>query len=194
MEVNRTRNHLVTNILQNEFFCVPQKKVVQVCNDLRDSKWGQSFHFWWTMPCTYVLIFWLLSERFLKVHSVNFHMLCWLKQQSSWNLVFLAVWIQHQANSVVSHYQYQCRIVLFIVRHNYFIQWVKESNKRGYWDKISFFVCLLILSHSSGSHHVIHSMAFHLCVCIRRKTLLRLQQSTSMCSLDQTWIWRILGL
>ncbi len=159
MEVNRTRNHLVTNILQNAFFCVPQKKVVQVCNDLRDSKWGQSFHFWWTMPCTYVLIFWQLSKRFLKVHSVNFHMLCWLKQQSSWNLVFLAVWIQHQANSVVSHYQYQCRIVLFIVRHNYFIQWVKESNKRGYWDKLVFlFVCW---SYPTVVDHIMSFILWH---------------------------------
>jgi len=34
-----TVNCFVTNILQNIFFCVQEKKVIQVCNNIRVSKW-----------------------------------------------------------------------------------------------------------------------------------------------------------
>ncbi len=35
MQVNGNQNYLVTNILQNIFFCVPQKKESEVWNDMR---------------------------------------------------------------------------------------------------------------------------------------------------------------
>ncbi len=44
----------IWNILQNIFFCVPQKKKVkQVLNDMWVSKWRQNFHFWWALHLKY---------------------------------------------------------------------------------------------------------------------------------------------
>ncbi len=39
----------VNNILQN-IFCVQQKKLIQVWNNLKVSKWWQNFHFWMNFP------------------------------------------------------------------------------------------------------------------------------------------------
>ncbi len=41
-----TINCLVTNLLQNIFFCAQQKKETQVWNTLRVSKWWQNCNFW----------------------------------------------------------------------------------------------------------------------------------------------------
>ncbi len=46
MEVIENQNSLLTNIIQNIFFCVPQKKLLQIWTDMRVSKWWQNFHFW----------------------------------------------------------------------------------------------------------------------------------------------------
>ncbi len=54
MEVNGNRKCLVTNILQNIFYYVLQKKKKTVIQgwgwDLRVSKWWQNWHFWVDYP------------------------------------------------------------------------------------------------------------------------------------------------
>ncbi len=49
MEIEGNQNCLVTNILQNIYFCVA-KKVIQVWNNMRMSKWWQNVIFWWNIP------------------------------------------------------------------------------------------------------------------------------------------------
>ncbi len=43
MDVNDNQNCLVTNILQNIFFCILQKKESHTRNSMRVSKWWQNF-------------------------------------------------------------------------------------------------------------------------------------------------------
>lgn len=45
MEDNGNQNGLITNILQNIFFCILQKKLSHIDLELRKDKW-QNFYFW----------------------------------------------------------------------------------------------------------------------------------------------------
>jgi len=48
MEVSGAK---VPIVLHNIFLCVHQKKeIIQVCNNLKVSKWWQNFHFWVEYP------------------------------------------------------------------------------------------------------------------------------------------------
>jgi len=69
-------NRLITNILQNIFLCLQQKKkIIQVWNNLRVSKWWPNFHFEVNYSFKMRLFFFFAFKNILCI-SEGLHFVC----------------------------------------------------------------------------------------------------------------------